>query len=67
MFTLPLAAGDAATALNDLQNVVLAHKTTQKYFGSDVPAHAMLGEYTGGCIAIRVSVEVLRCEWLKCN
>ena len=49
MFTLPLAAGDAATALNDLQNVVLAHKTTQKYFGSDVSAHAMLGNTSGLC------------------
>ena len=44
MFTLPLAAGDAATALDDPQNVVLAHETAQKYFGPDVPAHAMLGE-----------------------
>ena len=44
MFTLPLAAGDAATALDDPQNVVLAHETAQKYFGTDVPAHAMLGK-----------------------
>ena len=44
MFTLPLAAGDAATALDDLQSVVLAHETAQKYFGADVPAHAMLGK-----------------------
>ena len=44
MFTFPLAAGDAATALDDPQNVVLAHETAQKYFGPDVPAHAMLGE-----------------------
>ena len=44
MFTLPLAAGDAATALDDPQSVVLAHETAQKYFGADVPAHAMLGE-----------------------
>ena len=44
MFTLPLAAGDAATALDDPQSVVLAHETAQKYFGPDVPAHAMLGE-----------------------
>ncbi|MCY3789051.1 MAG: ABC transporter permease [Gemmatimonadetes bacterium] len=44
MFTLPLAAGDATTALDDPQNVVLAHETAQKYFGPDVPAHAMLGE-----------------------
>ena len=44
MFTLPLAAGDAATALDDPQNVVLAHETAQKYFGPGVPAHAMLGE-----------------------
>ncbi len=45
MFTLPLAAGDAATALDDPQSVVLAHETAQKYFGPDVPAHAMLGEH----------------------
>ena len=45
MFTLPLAAGDAATALDDPQNVVLAHETAQKYFGADVPAHAMLGKH----------------------
>ncbi|MCY3668692.1 MAG: ABC transporter permease [Gemmatimonadetes bacterium] len=44
MFTLPLAAGDAATALNDPQSVVLTHETAQKYFGPDVPTHAMLGE-----------------------
>ena len=44
MFTLPLAAVDAATALDDSQSVVLAHETAQKYFGPDVPAHAMLGE-----------------------
>ena len=44
MFTLPLAAGDAATALDDPQSVVLAHETAQKYFGADVPAHAMLGK-----------------------
>ena len=45
MFTLPLAAGDAATALDDPQSVVLAHETAQKYFGADVPAHAMLGKH----------------------
>ena len=45
MFTLPLAAGDAATALDDPQSVVLSHETGQKYFGPDVPAHAMLGEH----------------------
>ncbi len=44
MFTLPLAAGDAATALDDPQSVVLAHETAQKYFGPDVPAHALLGK-----------------------
>ena len=44
MFTLPLAAGDAATALDDPQSVVLAHETAQKYFGPNVKAHAMLGE-----------------------
>ena len=44
MFTLPLAAGNAATALDDPQSVVLAHETAQKYFGPDVPTHAMLGE-----------------------
>ena len=42
MFTLPLAAGDAATALDDPQSVVLAHETAQKYFGADMPVHAML-------------------------
>ena len=45
MFTLPLAAGDAVTALDDPQSVVLAHETAQKYFGHDVPAHAMVGEH----------------------
>ena len=44
MFTLPLAAGDAATALDDSHSVVLAHETAQKYFGADVPAHALLGK-----------------------
>ena len=44
MFTLPLAAGDAATALDDPQSVVLPHETAQKYFGADMPAHAMLGK-----------------------
>ena len=44
MFTLPLAAGDAATALDDSLNVVLAHETAQKYFGADVPAHVLLGK-----------------------
>ena len=44
MFTLPLAAGDAATALDDPQSVVLAHETARKYFGPEVPAHAMVGE-----------------------
>ena len=29
MFTLPLAAGDAATALDDPQSLVLAHETAQ--------------------------------------
>ena len=43
-FSLPLAAGDAATVLDDPQSVVLAHETARKYFGADVPAHAMLGE-----------------------
>ena len=47
MFTLPLAAGDAATALNGPRNVVLSHETAQKYFGLDVPAHAMVGEHIG--------------------
>ena len=42
MFTLPLAAGDAATALDDPQSVVLSHETAQKYFGADMPVHAML-------------------------
>ena len=45
MFTLPLAAGDAATALDDPQSVVLSHETALKYFGPDVPAHAMLGKH----------------------
>ena len=45
MFTLPLAAGDAVTALDDPQSVVLAHETAQKYFGPNVPAHAMLGKH----------------------
>ena len=45
MFTLPLAAGDAATALDDPQSVVLAHETARKYFGPEVPAHAMVGEH----------------------
>ncbi|MDE2807367.1 MAG: ABC transporter permease, partial [Gemmatimonadota bacterium] len=45
MFTLPLAAGDAATALDDPQSVVLAHETALKYFGPDVPVHAMLGQH----------------------
>ena len=45
MFTLPLAAGDATTALDDPQSVVLSHETAQKYFGPDVPAHAMLGQH----------------------
>ncbi len=45
MLTLPLAAGDAVTALDDPQSVVLAHETAQKYFGLDVPAHAMVGEH----------------------
>ena len=42
MFTLPLAAGDAATALDDPQSVVLAHETAQKYFGAGCasPHHA---------------------------
>ena len=45
MFTLPLAAGDAATALDDPQSVILSHETAQKYFGPDTPAHAMLGQH----------------------
>ena len=44
MFTLPLAAGDAATALEAPHSVVLDHETARKYFGPDVPVHAMLGE-----------------------
>ena len=44
MFTLPLAAGNAATALDDPGSVVLAHETAQKYFGPDVPAYSMLGK-----------------------
>ena len=44
LFTLPLAAGDAATALDEPHSVVLAHKTAQKYFGPGVAPHAMLGE-----------------------
>ena len=44
MFTLPLAAGDAATALQAPHSVVLNHETARKYFGPDVPVHAMLGE-----------------------
>ena len=44
MFTLPLAAGDAATALDDSQSVVLSHETARKYFSPDVPAHALLGK-----------------------
>lgn len=44
MFTLPLAAGDAATALQAPHSVVLAHETARKYFGPDVPLHAILGE-----------------------
>ncbi|MCY3762949.1 MAG: ABC transporter permease [Gemmatimonadetes bacterium] len=45
LFTLPLTAGDAASALDDPHSVVLGHETAQKYFGPDVPAHAMLGEH----------------------
>ncbi len=52
MFTLPLAAGDAATALEAPHSVVLDHETARKYFGPDVPVHAMLGER----IRIRVRV-----------
>ena len=44
MFTLPLAAGDPSTALDVPHSVVLTHETAQKYFGPDVPVHAMLGE-----------------------
>ena len=44
MFTLPLAAGDAATALDDPHSVVLTHDAAQRYFGADVPAHSMRGE-----------------------
>ena len=44
MFTLPLAAGDAATALGDTQSVVLSHETARKYFSPDVPAHDLLGK-----------------------
>ena len=44
MFTLPLAAGDATTALDDTQSVVLSHETARKYFSPDVPAHALLGK-----------------------
>ena len=44
MFTLPLAAGNAATALDDSQSVVLSHETAQKYFGPYVPVHAMPDE-----------------------
>ena len=44
MFTLPLAAGDAATALQAPHSVVLDHETARMYFGPDVPVHAMLGE-----------------------
>ena len=44
MFTLPFAAGDAATALDAPHSVVLAHGTARKYFGPDVPLHAMLGQ-----------------------
>ncbi len=45
LFTLPLAAGDSATALDDPRSVVLGQETAQKYFGPDAPAHAMLGEH----------------------
>ena len=45
LFTLPLAVGDADTALDDPHSVVLGHETAQKYFGPDVPVHAMLGEH----------------------
>ena len=44
LFTLPLAAGDPATALDDPHNVVLGNETAQKYFGSDVSPRAMLGK-----------------------
>ncbi len=44
LFTLPLAAGDAATALDDPHSVVLGHETAQTYFGSDVSPRAMLGK-----------------------
>ena len=44
MFTLPLAAGDAATALDDPHSVVLTHDAAQTFFGADVPTHSMLGE-----------------------
>ena len=53
MFTLPLAAGDAATALQAPHSVVLNHETARKYFGPDVPVHAMLGER----IRIRLRVD----------
>jgi putative ABC transport system permease protein len=35
MFSFPLIAGDAATALKDPNNVVLSESTARKYFGKD--------------------------------
>ncbi|NKB69296.1 MAG: FtsX-like permease family protein [Candidatus Latescibacteria bacterium] len=43
-FTLPLAAGDPESALDDPQALVLAHETAEKYFGPDTPPHAMMGQ-----------------------
>ena len=44
IFTLPLAAGEATTALHDPHSVVLAHETARRFFGPGVPFHAMLGK-----------------------
>ena len=55
MFTLPLAAGDPSTALNEPNSIVLAYETARKYFGPNVPVHAMLGE--------RIRLQFLRRDW----
>ncbi|MBC7949625.1 MAG: ABC transporter permease [Chitinophagaceae bacterium] len=48
VFTYPFLKGDPATALKDVQNIVLTHAAAKRYFGSEDPMGKTLNVSPGG-------------------
>lgn len=43
-FNFPLLQGDKTTALSKAENVVLTERLARKYFGNEIPLHAVIGK-----------------------